>query len=147
MIHPRQAIRERVRDLLKFKTSAEDRVFTSREVPWRKIDLPGIAIYSLEETSEPAFSNTEPRIFERIVSLAVVGVVMVSEDVDDRIDALALEIESVVNADPALGLSTVVDSYLAATAVEIAEEQGRPVGAVRLTYTVKYQSDAVQMAA
>lgn len=51
--HPRQAIREAVVALLiAAKTDAGYDVYPTREAPWRSIELPGIAVYSIEEASQ-----------------------------------------------------------------------------------------------
>lgn len=141
--HQRQAIREAVVAQLRGKTGAEDRVFTTRAVPWKKTELPGIAVYTLEEAVGSA--RTLPRELVRTLTLAVLGVVSDGVDAgntDDQLDALALEIESAMHADPTFGGSPAEDSMLTSTAIEVTEDQGRPLGVVRLTYEVRYYTPA-----
>lgn len=137
-VHPRQAIRQAAAEALKYKTAADERVYTSREVRWKSVELPGIAVYTPDETSD----ELGEECLERVTSMGVVGVVSVTEAVDDTMDALALEMERAVGADPTLGGSA-SGLVLKATATRIADEQGRPVGAVELTYEVTYLTATV----
>jgi hypothetical protein len=140
--HKRQDIRKAVQSLLKGATGAEERVFTSRETPWKQVELPGIAVYTLEETSEEF--NAFPRTLERKLQLAILAVVSFTADLDDKTDEISLAIEKAMDADPCLGLKgTVTDSILTNTGIEVTEEQGRPIGVVRLVYTVTYHTDTV----
>jgi hypothetical protein len=127
-MHARQAIREAVVAALVDKTAALDRVFKTREVPWRKIELPGISVYALEEEKPDA---------KRMVKLGVVAVVSLSEKVDDALDDLALEIETAMATDITFGGKALASKYTG-MAVEITEDQGLPVGAMRLTYEAWY---------
>lgn len=142
MAHQRQVIRQAVKDrLVAANTAAQDRVFTTREVPWKRIELPGIAVYAVEETVED--HRTLPRELARTLTLAIVGVTSLTEDVDNALDDLAEQIETAIHADPSFGLEADgVDAFLASTQIEVVEEQGRPMGAVRLTYAVRYFTSA-----
>lgn len=139
--HARKTIRTAVKDLLVGKTDAEDRVFTSREVPWQTTEFPGIAVYALEESSEAALGSTEPKVLERTLQLAVLVVQSLTEGIDDELDRLALQVETAMHAAPTFGVAAVIDSVLTSTAIEIAEEGRRAVGVMRLTYAVRYQSE------
>ena len=141
--HKRQDVRYAVAGLLEFHTRAGERVFRSREIPWRKVELPALAVYTLEETSDAGLGGGDPRVLERDLQLGVLLVVSLTEAVDDELDAFALEVEQLMHADPTFGLTGVVaDSVLTSTVIEIAEEAGRPIGAMRLTYAVRYLTDA-----
>lgn len=138
-VHDRQAIREAVVAQLAGKTAAAERVFKTREVPWRTAELPGIAVYANEETAEPA--SITQRDLRRTLSVAVLAVVSISEDVDDALDALALEIEMAMAADPQLG-GAAFDSWLTGTKIEMTNAQGRLIGCVELTFDVRYYTAA-----
>src|SRR6266540_3539367 len=113
--HQRKLIREAVRAQLAGKTSAEDRVFKSRILPYGDLDLPAIAVYTRTEPVDEASRSTAPRELTRNLQLVVEGAVKLSEDVDDAIDDLAAEIESAVDADETFGVAAVDDSFLAST--------------------------------
>lgn len=128
-MHQRQAIREAVVAALSGRTAAETRVYPTREVPWKRAELPGIAVYSLEEERDQGKFK---------VQVAVLLIVSLTEKVDDALDDLALEVEALMAADVTLGKSAMASRYQGMQ-VEITEEQGRPVGAMRLLYEVWYQ--------
>ncbi len=136
-LHPRQVIRRAVVDLLvAARTGAEDRVFPTREAPWRSIELPGIAVYSIEENSQRQTRDSE---LERHLILAIHAVDRLSEGIDDSLDALSLQIEKAMAADQTLG-GLAVSSYLAGSEISVDESTSRPVGAIRLAYEVRYHT-------
>jgi hypothetical protein len=127
-MHKRQAIRDAVVSQLMDKTSAWSRVFPTRQVPWRRADLPGISVYALEEEEENG---------KRKMRLAVLLVVALTEQVDVALDDLALEVETALNADLSFGAMALGSRYTGMM-VEITEDQGIPLGAMRLTYETWY---------
>lgn len=136
-VHPRRSIREAVVQILKdAQTLAGSNVYPSREVPWRTIELPGIAVYALEESSAPLSVGGN---LDRRVVVAVHAVARLSEGVDDEVDQLALEVERALAADPSL-LGTALFSFLTATEIAVDESTSRPVGSVRLAYEVRYHT-------
>jgi hypothetical protein len=137
--HERQAIREAIVAQLKGRTSAGVRVFKSRREPLREMELPAITVYTDEETVDDV--NTAPRELKRQVSVAVIGWVMQSASVDDALDALALEIETAMDADMFLGGTSPGASRLASVAIGEKLDGARPMGAVNLTYTATYFTD------
>jgi hypothetical protein len=138
-LHPRQVLRQAVVDLLKrSNTAAGESVFPSREVPWRSVELPGIAVYSLEESSDR--QHTEGELVRHVV-LAIHAVVRLNELVDDALDELALQIEKAMAADQTLG-GIAVSSFLSGTDISVDESTARPVGAIRLAYDVRYHTTA-----
>jgi hypothetical protein len=126
-------IREAIAAQLAGKTSAADRVFPTRDAPWRRLELPGISVYANEEGSQD-LGNGEG---DRTCSVSVLGLVSPTENTDDALDAFALEIEQAMSVDTTFG-GAVNGSWYTGARLEIGEEQGRPVGAVRLTFNVKY---------
>jgi hypothetical protein len=137
--HARQAIRQAVRDRLLWRTAAADRVFASRMTPWGKTQLPGIAIYATQETAGARTlrgPEVSPEATERVLRLAVLGIVAATEGVDDAMDALALEIEGLMVEPLADGVAA--EATLVETSIEIVEDQETPYGGIRLTYDVVY---------
>lgn len=135
-LHPRQLIRVAAVAQLVGKTAAQDRVFKTKVTPWKQQQMPGIAVYTLEEDNTPRLPD-----LDRDLTLSILGVVEHRDDVDvdDELDALALEIEDAVNADPTIG-GTATLTFLSNTKIDLVDEQGRPVGAVRLNFTAKYRT-------
>jgi hypothetical protein len=141
MLHPRARIRHAVRDLLDGATAAGGRVHATRVVPYRRADLPAISVYTLEESADPDSRLTAPRKLTRDVSLVIEGWVAPGDNVDDAMDALALEIERAMHADPYLGDSA-ADSLLDSTSLEALEQGDRLMGLVLMTYQVTYRTYA-----
>lgn len=144
--HQRQVIREAVQAALKgaspnYNTSAGARVQETRLGPHKQAELPAVAVYTLDESVDVAASGNSPRELARNLDLAVEGWARASSDVDDSLDALALEIERAMHADPTFG-GTVADSMLGATEIGMKLDGDRPMGCVRLVYSVRYYTFA-----
>jgi hypothetical protein len=141
MAHQRALIRNAVREQLLGRTAAASRVYKTREVPWARTELPGIAIYALSEPIDPESQDTAPRELTRNLRLVIEGAVEAKSDVDDRMDDLAAEIERAIDADPNFA-GTAHDSILSNTEMGIAVDGNRPVGTVIMTYLVQYHTQA-----
>lgn len=138
-LHPRQAIREAVVALLvEAKTAAGSAVYASRGVQWRNVELPGIAVYTIEETSDRKHPQGN---LDRHLVLAIHAVTQLGENVDDALDDLSLEIERAMAADQTLG-GTALFSYLSGTEIDVDESTSQPVGGIRLAYAVWYHTSA-----
>ena len=132
MPHARTIIRHAVAQLLRAAgTAAGARVFTTRVDPYRRPELPALAVYTLDESSE---------VMERTLQLAVEAEVAMSKNVDDVLDDLSLEIELALHQDPTWG-GVAEDSHLDSTEIQVLGEQDKQVGVVRMVYQVTYLSD------
>jgi len=133
-------IRHAVRDLLDGKTAADDKVTAMRFNPYRLSDLPAISVYTIEETVDIE-NSTAPKELARELQLEIQGWVKADEDVtaDDAMDALALEIETAMHADPYLG-GAASDSVLIGTTTGMHNEGDRLMGILTLTYAVTYHT-------
>lgn len=140
MAHQRQDIRHAVQAQLVGKTAAGSNVARMKRTPWKSNQLPGISVYTLEETVDQA--RTLPRELDRTLQLKIEGALVLTDDIDDALDALALEIETAVHEDPTFS-EAAADSYLAATDIVIDATAEQPVGSVVLTYRVRYYTPAV----
>lgn len=141
-LHPRQQIREAVKARLLNQTAAGSRVSKTRVITYRQLELPAISVYTPVESVEPDESrNTAPRELTRAAQLIIEGVVQQTADVDDALDALALEVETAMHADETLG-GKADDSLLESTETTLTEDGDRLVGVVRLVYSVVYRTFA-----
>jgi hypothetical protein len=137
MAHQRQVIREAVRTALLGATAAGSRVYETRVVPNRLTELPALAVYTLQDTVDQEESNTSPRELRRELDLVIEGWVAAGTNADDAMDALALEVETAMHADPYLG-GAVADSMLDSTSLEVLDEGDRFTGWFVMTYSVTY---------
>jgi len=136
--HPRKLIRDTVRDLLDGETDAKSRVYASRIIPYREIELPAISVYTLDESSTADNATQE---ITRELELVIEGIVAIVDPMraDDELDALAEQIEAAMDEDIFLK-GDAGYSYLASTSMEILDDSDRLVGLVTLTYTVTYHT-------
>lgn len=147
MPHQREVIRKKIRDLIVAgATVAGSRVYPSRVLPLRGIELPAIAVYTLDETVSGDSLATAPRELTRDLSVVIEAWVKAGavtdpkvEQVDDRMDELAEQIETIMHADPYLG-GEAGESILTGTETEIVEEGDRTLGLLLLSYRVTYRT-------
>ena len=140
MPHPRTIIRHAVATLLRgANTAAGARVFTTRVDPYRRPELPALAVYTLDESSE-VIEGSSPRELKRTLQLAVEAEVAMAKNVDDVLDDLALQIELALHQDPTWG-GVAEDSNLDSTEIQVLGEQDKQVGVVRMVYQVTYLSN------
>lgn len=138
-MHERRAIREACKaQLVAAATVAGSRVYETRSTPFARVELPAIAIYTESEESED--KQSAPRELTRTLELKIEACVEALDNVDDSMDAIALQIETAMDSDWTL-TGTVGDSVLTETTLEIAVLGTKPVGVVIMTYTVLYHTD------
>lgn len=136
-LHQRQIIREAVKRQLLRKTVAGDRVYETRAVPLRGLELPAIAVFTLQEPVDSASKNTAPRELTRNLQLVIEANVKAGQNVDDAIDAMALEIERAIDADETFG-GVASDAVLSNTEMDTDERGDQLIGVLTLTYAVTY---------
>lgn len=137
--HQRKVIRHKVAALLKGSTDAGDRVYASRVLPYRKLQLPAISVYTLDDDVTADSITTAPRELTRELSLVIECWVAAAENTDDSLDDIARQVESVMHADPYLA-GDAADSILNTTTMEVLEESERRLGFVSLAYQVIYRT-------
>lgn len=139
--HQRKLIRDAVVAQLTGKTDAELRVYPTRELPLKVAELPAVCIYTLEETVSPESRSSSPRRLTRSLQLGVEIIVRATEAVDDALDALSLQVEVAIDADPRFG-DTCIDSILSSVQIGIDNEGNRPTGRCLMSYAVEYETEA-----
>jgi hypothetical protein len=140
MAHQRQLIREAVKAQLLGKTAALARVFETRVVPFKNLELPAVSVYILSEAVDAASKLTAPRELTRTAQVAIEAAVKQGANADDAMDSIAMEIERALDADWTFG-GTASDSILLSTDLETDDRGDMLVGLVRLTYAVTYFTD------
>jgi hypothetical protein len=141
-VHERKQIRDAVVAALSGHTSAAARVYPSRIRSLANEELPAICVYTdAEQTDEPS-ANTAPRELKRSMQVAIEAWVSVVANgpVDDAFDAIALEIETAMDADDSLG-GTVFWAWPSSTEFGIDNKGARPMGCVKIEYTCVYHSE------
>lgn len=136
MSHARTQIRQAVVALLNGNTEAGNRVFSSRVHPLDDAKLPALLVYTPQENIGER-SMQRPRTQQRQLQLAVEGYLKARGDIDAEADALALEVEQMIAADPTLA-GLVKDISLESTATQLSGEGEKPVAVITLTFAVLY---------
>lgn len=144
-MHERQAIREAIVSQLvgiapAFRTDARNRVFKSRHAPVRQSELPAINVYTESESVKPGSESTAPRELTRTVTVAIEAWAQMTENVDDALDELALQIETAMDLDLELA-GTAFQCVLNSTEIGITTNSERPMGVVHLEYAVTFHTD------
>lgn len=127
--------------LLKNKTLAGDRVFSSKTVSnWTK-NLPAINIYTADE--DISEFNQSPRILKRDMTLRLEIAVACSEEAKaaDELDKLMQQIEDEFEKDDTLR-GNCEDIILSKIAVEFDPGGEQPIGAAQMDWLCKYTTNA-----
>ena len=138
MPHVRQSLRERIASNVTGLTTTGANVFQSRVYTLEPDDLPCLLVYSTSETSERATMATTDSL-NRDLTVMVEGYARTASNLDDTLDTISAEVETAVASDPtcnALALDTVLQS----TEIEYDAEGDQPIGSVRLSFSVHYQT-------
>lgn len=143
--HQRKALRQKVCQLLRGQTTAEDRVYSTRVVTFLKKDLRAINVYATDETVDADSVTTAPRELTRELELVIEGYVPVIPDpetgifADDVLDDFAAELEAVMDANRDLD-GTCGESILESTTLDLENVGDRIYAIAVLTYRVTYRT-------
>jgi len=134
MMHGRQQIRDRVTQMLFGMTPVGDNVYVNRAYPIAT--LPAITVTTpAERTIESVMGGKITRELSIVIDIRA----QLVDGVDDLLDTIAIDIESILCADTSLGIG-VSDIELANTTADIYAEGDQPIGVLRLTFTVIYRT-------
>ena len=134
--HIRQQIRERAGTVLTGLTTTGSNVFETRIYPLSNTNLPALAIYTKNETSEPIVISTN-RLMSRELELVVEVYVKQTSNFDDQVDKICKEVEVAISADTTLnGLAK--DCFLQSTEIKYNTEGEQPLSYAVLTFLTNY---------
>lgn len=138
MAHVRQQIRDRIVSVLKSNALlVRRRVFSSRVYALTEKDLPAITVYTGSEAS--ALQTIGVKTSARIVSVEVDIYVRATNNFDNDVDAIAVQIEEAIANDFNVnGLAK--SAVLTATDINFSGEGEQPVGSAKLTFDVRYDT-------
>ena len=131
MSHARQKIRDAVVTLVTGLTVFATRLYNLEPSE----DLPGLVIYTKNESSER--SDFSPNNYSRELEVIIEGYAETNSLVENVLDTISLEVENVMGANPLLS-NTATTSELNATEIEFDVMGEKPIGIIRLTYSVTY---------
>jgi hypothetical protein len=141
-MHARKQIRDAVATLLNaspvnWQLVTPSRIASSRQV-W-----PYLMVFADGETSEP-ITVTEPMVSQRSLSVAVVGMLRLpgtgdTQTVEDRMDALAEEVETKLTTAAVRGLIAINSCSLVSTVMDVfIEEESVDHAEIKLVYNIVY---------
>lgn len=136
--HLRRQIRERAATTLTGLTTTGSNVFQSRVYPMESAGLPGLCIYTTEETVEIQ-SMGGTRNVSRDLTLIVEGYATDSANVDDTLDQIGKEIEIAMSGDITFN-DLAQDSYLSSVEITLSGDGSTGIGKITHSYTVVYQN-------
>ena len=142
MAHVRKLIRDRVTTTLSGLATTGANAFKTRVYPIATASLPGLAIYTKEESIEHVSmgaSGGTPRLQLRDLSLTVEIFVKGTSGYDDLVDQICEEIEEALEADSTLG-GYAQSVSVATFSADFIGEADQPLGFASLTISVQYQT-------
>lgn len=134
MAHARKQIRDALVKALKNQPTANDNVFTDRANALEAEEMPGIVIVTPAERSLIEADTKQ----HREAQVKVYGFDR-GENIEARLDQLALEVEEAIFADVTLGIGV---KTIDLDGMEIAVEDGTErVGSIEMTFTLLYRTE------
>lgn len=144
-MHYRRVIREALQaQIIAAATIAGANVFTGRARPILEILRKRESVVSIYTGDESAARSPDGQIYERSLTVSVELAAGGGDDLDDVLDAFALQIENAINANPTLGNVLSSDLALESTVSEITAAGNQLIGAVRLDYAATYHTAAAE---
>ena len=140
MAHYRQTIRDAVAAVLSGNTAAGANVFTSRARPVLEILQRRESVLSVYTSDESSELQGDGYTLQRSLQVSIEGMAGGGDDLDDVLDALAQEVEELIDADPMLGNLLSSEMVLVGTTSEIGAKGNQQVGAFRLDYECAYKT-------
>ena len=137
MAHQRTEIRAKIADVLSKRVRFTDKVFPNRKTDLFPEELPLVVVHTPDEDVE-VFAAA-PRILLRRLTVVVEAAAR-GDELDDRLDAHAAEIERALAPEERLGGLT-RDLVLVKAETEIDPGGDMLMGSVRLTYQAIYLTD------
>jgi hypothetical protein len=132
--HVRQQLRENVAVLLTGLSLTGSHVFQSRVYPVQEGELPCLLI-STEEDLVENLTMSFPRRQSRRITLSIKVLAKAVIDLDDVLDEICKEVESVLLADPFLSRFA-KDTQLRSTVTGLHGEGERPIGVAQMRFEV-----------
>lgn len=136
MSHLRQLIRSNIVSTLTGNTSAGSNVFSTRYYPIEQGKLPAIAVFTMSEGTDYA-TISYPRRQIRTLDVAVELFVSATSNIDNTLDALAVQVEELLQNDVTRG-GYAKNTDIVSFSADFDGSGEKPVGVGRFTVRVTY---------
>lgn len=140
MAHVRQQIRDKFVSLVTGLATTEGRVFKTRLYPLHDENLPGLCVSIGPEENVRDEEDAVETIQRRGLEVYIDARAKVVAGLDDVLDTILAEVETVVFADRFLG-GLVASLDLEAVEPELLAEQDQPVGSLLMIFKVVYLTE------
>ncbi len=116
-------------------------IYNSRAIPFWTVQLPAVAVYTLEESAD--HEETAPREYKRKLQLVtqIIAEIPDSGSIDDMLDDIAEQIELVLFKNQIIN-NKADDSYLINTTINHRDEGEKLFAAASLIWEIEYRTDA-----
>jgi hypothetical protein len=131
--HVRKTIRDAIATALTGLTTSGANVFASRVYELQDADLPGLRIYTNDETVDVLHDQADA---ERTIELVIECCAKKASGFDDQIDDMVKEVETAIGAAQTAGGARHID--LTGIEIEMEGEAEKPVGVARVKFNVCY---------
>lgn len=135
MSHVRTQIRSAVQTTLHGSTLADTRVYAARRTPLPEDDYPAILIYTPRELADAEMGEDREYVRRLTINIDVLSEAL--DDLDDKVDAVAVQVETLLAANRTLG-GVCMDLWLTETEIGEPREGENHHGIARLTYVADY---------
>jgi len=135
MAHQRKTIRDRVITVLTGLTTTGSNVFNSRVYPNEEAKLPLLNVFTISEAVELDSVKSTLRNLELVVE----GFASANSNIENTLDTIATEVEEALGADTDLN-GTCLNHNITNTEITLSNEGSKPLGVVRLTFSVIYRT-------
>ncbi len=143
MPHARKQLRDAVVPMVTDLTTTGRNVFPSRVYSLDDSELPSVSVFTIDTGSEETATKLthglpgKGPLFRRVCPLIIEGHAKVSDNVDDVLDQISLEIEVAMSAPITVG-NRAVPAQLQSTTKELIGDGEDQIGIVRLLYAATY---------
>ena len=138
MAHVRQQIRDAVVVAVTNLTTTGSNVFRSRVFPLESAKLPALAVYTKSETIEYETMNF-PRSTNRTLNLGVEAFVKSSNNFDNLLDNIAVEVEEALTTNATLQ-NLVKDTRIASFEADYSGDGETTIGIGRFDVVLEYRT-------
>lgn len=138
MAHVRTQIRDAVVSALTGLSQTGDNVFSSHKFPMSKKNLPGICVYTGDESSEVISITATGTKLQRILEISAEVYIKEVTNIDEEVDDISVEIEKAIDSDGTLsGLTKSI--FPSEFGLELDKEAEKPVAVATLRFNAVYE--------
>lgn len=138
MSHVRRQLREAVGVLLTGLATTGARVYESRVRVLPEANLPALRIYTDGDTAE-TLTLARPAAQIREIKLRIEAVARMTDNLDDTLDKMCSEVETVMGNNPTLS-GKARDCVYSGTEIEMEQHGDRITGVARMTFNATLQT-------